>query len=183
MKHFLFLILISLAGGAQASACPAAPDHSAEISALIEATQAAEDEISARLIVNDMWALWADAPDDQAQTLLDEGMSRREAYDFAGALVALDALVEYCPDYAEGYNQRAFVHFLKQDYETALPDLERAVVLSPTHVAALTGQAMTLVALRRNAEAALVLRRALAMNPWLVERSLLPVIEASEDEL
>lgn len=150
---------------------------------LIIATQNAEDELSARLIVNDMWALWADAPDTHAQGLLDEGMSRREAYDFEGALAALDALVNYCPNYAEGYNQRAFVNFLRQEYGAALPDLERAVALSPKHVAALTGQAMTLIALERNAEAALVLRRALEMNPWLVERSLLPMLEATEDEL
>ncbi|MEQ8895726.1 MAG: tetratricopeptide repeat protein [Roseovarius sp.] len=163
--------------------CPPPPDHTDALTGLIERAQAAPDERSAKLISNRMWELWADAPDTRAQELLDEGMSRREAYDFKGAVVAFDALIAYCPDYAEGYNQRAFVNFIRQDYEGALPDLERALELSPRHIAAMTGQALTLAALDRKAEAALVLREALEMNPWLGERSLLPVLESEEQEL
>ena len=172
-----------LAGPAVAGTCPAPPDHSQALGALIDRVQAAPDQQSALLISNEMWALWADAPDAHAQDLLNEGMTRREVYDFDGALAAFNALVAYCPDYAEGYNQRAFVNFLRHDYPAALPDLERAVGLSPRHIAALTGQSMTLAAMGRNGEAALVLRRALEMNPWLTERSLLPVLEETEDEL
>ena len=179
----LLYLFVLAAGPALADTCAEAPDHSAALSGLIVAAQQAPDEMSARLISNDMWALWADAPDDHAQELLDEGMTRRSAYDFDGAVVALDALVTYCPDYAEGYNQRAFVRFLQQDFEAALPDLERAIALSPRHIAALAGQAMTLVALERNGEAAMVLRTALKMNPWLSERRLLPLLEAGEDQL
>lgn len=181
MKILIFLAFA--AGPAFAEICPDAPDHSEALKGLIAAVQEAPNEMSARLISNDMWMLWADAPDDHAQELLDEGMSRREAYDFEGAAKALDALVAYCPDYAEGYNQRAFVNFLRQDYAAALPDLERAVALSPLHIAALTGQALTLTALERNGEAALILREALKMNPWLSERRLLPLLEATEDQL
>ena len=47
----------------------------------------------------------------------------------------------------------------------------------------MTGQALTLAALDRKAEAALVLREALEMNPWLGERALLSVLEAEEEEL
>lgn len=177
------LALCLAAPVALAESCPEPPDHSEALTELIEAAQVAPDQRSARIISNEMWALWADAPDDYAQELLDEGMSRRESYDYEGANKAFDALVEYCPDYAEGYNQRAFINFLRQDYEAALPDLDRALELSPRHVAALTGQALTLAALDRKAEAALALRAALDMNPWLSERGLLPVLEAVEEEL
>lgn len=163
--------------------CPQPPDHADALTDLIDRVQAAPDERSAKIISNEMWEIWADAPDARAQELLDEGMVRREAYDFAGAVDAFDALIDYCPEYAEGYNQRAFVNFIRQDYEEALPDLERAVELSPRHIAALTGQALTLAALERKAEAALVLREALEMNPWLSERALLPVLEYEEEEI
>lgn len=172
-----------LAGVPVWAECPPPPDHADALTALIERVKDAPDERSAKIISNEMWEIWADAPDTRAQELLDEGMVRREAYDFAGAVDAFDALIDYCPEYAEGYNQRAFVNFIRQDYEEALPDLERAVALSPRHIAAMTGQALTLAALERKAEAALVLREALELNPWLSERALLPVLEYEEEEI
>lgn len=159
------------------------PDHSNDMTALIAAAQNAPDAGAARLIAPEFWAIWTDAPDDHAQELLDTGMERRRAFDFGSALAALDALIEYCPDYAEGYNQRAFVNFLQQDFSAALPDLDQAIALSPRHIAALSGRALTLTGLGRKAEAALSLRAALALNPWLSERSLLPALETGEEEL
>lgn len=174
-----------LAGAASAD-CPPAPDHSADISALLDRVQAAESERAAQLIGNQLWALWADAPDDEAQALLDRGMTRRSAFDFLGALADFDRLIAYCPDYAEGYNQRAFVHYLLRDFASALADLERALALSPDHVAAMSGQALSLYGLSRLAEARAVLEQALKLNPWLPERSLLVPggpLDAAEIEL
>ncbi|WP_043771920.1 tetratricopeptide repeat protein [Roseivivax isoporae] len=153
--------------------CPPPPDHAAALDALFARVQAAETEMAAREIANEMWAYWADAPDETAQDLLDRGMQARRAFDLLGALDAFDRLVSYCPDYAEGYNQRAFVNFLRQDYATALPDLDAALERAPRHVAALSGKALTLFGLGRDAEARIVLRRALALNPWLSERHML----------
>ncbi|MBY5987913.1 tetratricopeptide repeat protein [Roseovarius atlanticus] len=179
----LFLIACLLAGPVRAETCPDAPDHAEALSRLIEAAQAASDEAAGRALSDEMWALWAEAPDEKAQGLLDEAMARRESYDYDAAMAAAEALVDYCPEYAEGYNQRAFIHFLRQEFEAALPDLERTLELQPRHVAARTGQALTLHALGRSGEAALALRAALALNPWLGERHLLPVLEQGEEEL
>lgn len=181
MKHVLPFLMLSAPVWAQT--CPDAPDHTAALGQLIQDVKNAPDEMSARPISNEMWSYWADAPDQHAQELLDEGMGRRESYDFDGAMIAFNALVDYCPNYAEGYNQRAFVNFLRQNYQAALPDLERTIQLSPNHVAALAGQALTLSALERNGEAAVALRKALDLNPWLSERHLLPALEATEQEL
>ena len=142
MRLIALLVPLTLATAASAT-CPPAPDHADALDALIAEAQAAPDEAAARGISDEMWALWADAPDEAAQELLDEAMRRREVGDYAGARKAAGRLVAYCPDYAEGYNQRAFVNFLRGDYEAALPDLERAVALSPRHIAAMTGQALT----------------------------------------
>ncbi|MEM8775298.1 MAG: tetratricopeptide repeat protein [Pseudomonadota bacterium] len=179
----LTAIAILCAGPAFSNACPEPPDHNFALTKLIEDVRAAPTEFDGRQISGEMWKLWIDAPDQKAQELLDEGMSRRASADFDGAIKALDALVTYCPDYAEGYNQRAFVNFLREDYEAALPDLDRAINLSPRHVAAIAGQALTYAALGRNAEAATALRRALDLNPWLTERHMLPGLEKDAQDL
>lgn len=139
MKHAAFVLAIVtglIASAGLAQTCPAPPDHGPRIETLIMRFQDARSGSDARLVSDQLWALWTDAPDQQAQAMLDRGMTRRRSFDFPGALEDLDALVAYCPDYAEGYNQRAFVNYLRQDFATALRDLDRAIALSPSHIGA-----------------------------------------------
>lgn len=153
--------------------CPPVADHGARISEIISSLGVAGGRAEARILTQELWALWTDAPDATAQAMLNEGMARRNNYDFLGSRNVLDRLVEYCPAYAEGYNQRAFTYYLAQNFEAALADLDRALEIMPNHVAALSGKALTLIGLGRDAEAQDVLRAALALNPWLQERALL----------
>ncbi len=174
MKPVIFsLVLMVMARPALALDCPPPPDHTAALNALIEQIQVAPDETSARLLFNDLWQYWADAPDERAQEILDSGMRKRASWDLLGALEDFDRLITYCPHYAEGYNQRAFVNFLRRDFVAALPDLEQAIGLSPRHIAALSGRAITLIKLGKDATAQEALAAALALNPWLPERRLL----------
>lgn len=161
--------------------CPPVRDHSAELTRLIEGAQSARNEMGARGFSDQMWGLWLDAPNAKAQELLDKGMQQRRLADYEKALLSFDALVAYCPDFAEGYNQRAFVNFLSQDYEAALRDLDLAIDRAPRHIAALSGKALSLIGLKRDREAQVVLREALRLNPWLSERRFL--LETSEQEL
>lgn len=147
---------------------------------LYEALLVAPDETAARMITNQMWGYWDNAPDEASQAMLDEAMRARARFDFLHALDRLDTLVGYCPFYAEGYNQRAFVNFLREDFAAALPDLDRALELNPRHIGALSGKAVTLFALGREEEAQVALRAALAINPWLAERALLKPLPGEE---
>lgn len=179
MKYFAFLACFALPAAAET--CPAAPDHTVPVAELLLQVQKAEDETSAKIISNKLWEYYADAPDDAAQAILDRGMRKRAAWDLLGARDDFDALVEYCPDYAEGYNQRAFVNFLRSDFAAALPDLEKAISLSPQHVAAMSGRALVLVGLGRAEEAQEALAAALELNPWLPERALLKTADDGEE--
>lgn len=172
MKAIALLIaLFPLAVAAQ-DVCPAVADHEADKDALLQRLSTSRDQNAAQLVSGDLWRIWTDAPDARAQAMLDDGMARLRG-DYAGARDVLDDLVAYCPDYAEGWNQRAFAYFLMQDYAAALTDLDRALDLDPRHVAALSGRALTLMGLERDAEGQVTLREALRLNPWLAERSLL----------
>ena len=172
MRHLLFAVPLAFAAAAQAG-CPPAPDIAVAEGRILEQIRAAPNEMVARPLSRDLWALWAKAPNETAQEMLDAGMQAREYGDFRRALEKFDDLVEYYPDYAEGYNQRAFVNFLSGRFELALPDLDLAIARSPRHVAAIAGKALTLMQLGRDAEAQIVLREAVTLNPWLSERHLL----------
>lgn len=174
-------LTVAFATTAQAQECPVAPDRDAEIDALLAEVQAAPDRSAARRVSNRLWEVWIDAPDQRAQTMLDDGMARRASFDFAGAVAGFDLLVAYCPDYAEGWNQRAFVNFLREDFEAALPDLDRAIALEPRHVAAIAGRGMTLIQLGRIREGQDAIREALALNPWLDEARFLTLRPETTD--
>ncbi len=176
--RFLFPLLIF--PGVAFADCPPSPDVSADVDGILSELQAAPDERTARGKFSALWELWAMAPDEAAQALLDRGMQARASYNFIDALDAFDRLVDYCPEYAEGYNQRAFVNFLRQDFEPALVDLDEALARRPNHVAAMSGKALTLIGLGRTGEAELVLREALRLNPWLPERNLLPEFQGDK---
>ena len=156
-----------------ADECPDAPDHSIELSALFDEARSAPNEREARGLSEKMWALWLDAPDEAAQEVLDRGMQQRASYDYTGAHATFTTLIAYCPMYAEGYNQRAFVHFLTGNHDEALTDLEQALALSPNHVGAQSGRALTLMHQGKIPEARAQMLEALANNPWLSERALI----------
>lgn len=175
MRNVLASLLIGLtaAAGPALSDCPASPDITAALRSLFAEARAAPDYRTGQALSARMWDLWLQAPDEVAQEILDGGMRRRDAYDFLGAVREYDRLVAYCPAYAEGYNQRAYIHFLSERYPEALADLDIALGLQPDHVAAQSGRALTLLKLGRIDEARAQLLRAVENNPWLNEAALL----------
>ncbi|MEM8878949.1 MAG: tetratricopeptide repeat protein, partial [Pseudomonadota bacterium] len=173
MRLTIVAAIVTLTATPAFATCPpwdGQPERFAQLSAQIKE---APDQATGQALSQAMWNIWAKAPDDKAQELIVRGQSARESYDYDAAIDAFDALVAYCPDYAEGYNQRAFIYFLRQDFEPALADLELALERNPEHIAARAGLALTLLNMGRFETGQAVLREALEMNPWLPERGLL----------
>ncbi|HET7409459.1 MAG TPA: tetratricopeptide repeat protein, partial [Paracoccaceae bacterium] len=140
---------------------------------LFDALRAAPTEMRGREIADRIWRSWHRAPDATAQELLDTGARRIRHADYAEAERVLSELVAYCPDYPEGYNQRAFARFLAGDLDGALEDLDRTLDLAPRHFGALAGRGMVLLRQGRAELGQQALREAVAINPWITERHLL----------
>lgn len=166
------LILSAFAALAQ-PACPDPESVQDEMLRLISQANAAENAVDGQRVGAQMWEVWLRAPNDAAKATLDAGMRKREVFDFAGALADFDRLADYCPSYAEGFNQRAFVNYLQGNYDQALVDLDTALGLQPYHIAAQAGRALTLMNLGRIEEARAQMLIAVDNNPWLSEKALL----------
>lgn len=157
-----------------ADACPAIEPDMETRNQLHDNLRDAQTEAEGRLIGGELWRIWTTAPDERAQSLLDLGREQIRYGEYAQAEAVLSELIEYCPDYAEGWNQRAFAKFLRQDYENALQDISKALELEPRHFGALSGRAVTLINMGRIDIGHKALREALKLNPWLSERHMLP---------
>jgi tetratricopeptide (TPR) repeat protein len=155
--------------------CPAQDDAAlaAERAPLFRALKAAPNEMRGREIAGRIWRSWHQAPDARAQELLDAGLARIRYADYGDAERVLTELVAYCPDYPEGWNQRAFARFLAGDLDGALEDLDRTLELEPRHFGALSGRALTLLRQGRVEPGQKALRDAVEVNPWITERHLL----------
>ena len=171
----LALLLVLIWAPLTAAACPPPADaREARLELLIAALRNSEGPAQARSITDQIWALWFVAPDQKAQGLLDQGTKRLRWGDYGLSEKILTGLTEYCPGYAEGWNQRAFARFLKGDYEASLKDIERVLELEPRHFGALAGKVRVLLAQDRTDAARRALDAALKVHPWLAERQLLP---------
>ncbi len=169
-----YIVLVGLlASPVFAETCPDAPDHRVRLGEIVAELKLSRGTGEARVLSDQLWALWTDAPDAKAQRLLDSGMRQLAGGQLSRSYETLDQLVDYCPNYAEGYNQRAFASYLQQDFAAALIDLDRALEITPNHVAAMAGRGLTLMGLGRSEEAQVQLKAAVALNPWLNERALI----------
>ncbi len=95
---------------------------------------------------------------------MDRGRERLRIAGYEGAEAIFDDLVEYCPKYAEGWNQRAFVRYLRQNYDGSLEDIITVLTLEPRHFGALAGRATVLLGMGRRNIGNIALREALKIN-------------------
>lgn len=142
---------------------------------LFERLASASTEREGREVESAVWNFWLDqAPDSDLRALMDQGMDRVRVYDFEQAEKLYSQVIEAAPDYAEAYNQRAFVRFLREHYDSSLSDLEKTLELEPKHFGALAGLYHVLLRQNRTKAAFGAIQEAVTIHPWLKERHVLP---------
>lgn len=101
--------------------------------------------------------------------LMEQAARAIRAQELGKALDFLDGVVRTNPEFAEGWNRRATVHFMRGDYGRSLADIEQVLRLEPRHWGALSGLAIILASLERKQEAIVVMEKALEIHPHLEE--------------
>lgn len=147
---------------------------------LLTALAGAQSQAEADALSDRIWRIWLTAPDETAQEVLDAAMQRRQAYDFLGAIKELDRLVEFYPDYAEGWNQRATMRFLRGELDLSLADVAEVLAREPRHFGALSGKAVILFQQGNFPLAEIAIREALKVHPFLHERAILDTIPGTD---
>lgn len=166
----LIFNLFLLSGTATGDAETAAVKHKL-LTGLVEA----QSEPEGREAEGKVWQFWFNqAPTTEVREIFDAGQERLRAYDFEAAENYFDRVIEAAPEYAEGYNQRAFARFLRDNYTDSLSDLAMALELEPHHFGAMAGMYQILRIQNHTAAAMEMLRQAVIIHPWLKERGALP---------
>lgn len=134
---------------------------------LFERLQSGTASHNASFIEQEIWQIWMTGPEPAASEQLQAARAAVAAGHYAAAEETLNTLVEGQPNFAEAWNQRALLRFLREDYASSLLDIERTLALEPRHFGALAGQGQCLLHLNKPEAALAAFEAALAVHPWL----------------
>ena len=142
-------------------------DRTRGLDFLFGALKVAPDEASAKHVEARIWAMWMQTPSDTAALLMLRAKAAVDAQKPDVALKLLDAVVKLRPDYVEGWNRRATLYYLKNDYAHSLEDIREVLIREPRHFGALAGLGMIMQDIGDEKRALEAFRKALAVNPHL----------------
>jgi Flp pilus assembly protein TadD len=136
-----------------------------------------DDENEADAISRQIWLAWFSPNDIKLSTRMSVATNLLGEGDPEGSLVELNHVVEEYPGYAEGWNQRATLHFRFGNYEESLADIEKVLAIEPRHYGAMAGRVLIYLQQDRRLDALRQMREALLIHPYLNERRLFPELE------
>jgi tetratricopeptide (TPR) repeat protein len=167
-------LLVALLLAAPGPIFAAGYTDTAALDELFSELKAAPNAAEADTIVQEIWKLWF-APDnvDLADRMLRASASMNNS-DYPGALSLLTGVVTDFPDYAEGWNQRATLYYIMGDFDASLADIDKVLALEPRHFGALSGRVLIYLKQGKRDEALKDMMAALAIDPYLSEKSLFP---------
>lgn len=92
-----------------------------------------------------IWEIWLQHANADVQQLMLVGTARMNAQRYAEAMVVFNRLTESFPDYAEGWNKRATLHYVLGNLDASVSDIEKTLELEPRHFGALSGLGMVFI--------------------------------------
>ena len=138
-----------------------------KLDTLFDALKIAPDDDSAKAIEERIWAVWVVSGSDTCNLLMGRVKAATDGKDFDLAIKLLNAVIALKPDYAEAWNRRATVYYLKQDYGRAVADIAEVLKREPRHFGALSGLGMILQDIGDDKHALEAYRKALEIDPRL----------------
>ncbi len=156
---FLIIFLTLLPGNSFADqADPRLPD-------LFDELKSAADAGEAAVVEQQIWEIWHTAPNEELQQLMRQGMDAMNNSDLAQARSVFDEMIKLAPDYAEGWNKRATVHYLMQNLPASLADIAETLKREPRHFGAIAGRGLVHIRGNQLAKAAEAFEDVLTISP------------------
>ncbi len=149
LRLALVLLLVGFAVAAPAVAGPREDQLDKMFGRLAET----RSETEASALTQAIWILWTTSDDSNVNDMMRRGIRLMGARSYADALEIFDRMVKYAPEFAEGWNKRATVHYMMGNFAESVADIQKTLALEPRHFGALSGLGMINVELDRDGDA------------------------------
>lgn len=157
--RFAIVIMMLNAGSARG-------DHlDLRLPPLFEKLRATQSPSEASMIEWMIREIWLEVDNPSTQKLLERAMNAMEARDMYLASSQLDQIVNEAPEFAEGWNKRATIHFIAGDFEASMADIQQTLALEPRHFEAMVKLGLICMQLDDPAAALRSFEAALAVHP------------------
>ena len=159
--------------GTSAEATPAATGQSSQspgqsrVDTLFAELKRERNEKAAERIAGRIWEEWGRSGSASIDLMMGWSKMAMDARKFDVALDFLDQVVTIRPAYAEGWNRRATVHFMMNNYAKSMADINRTLHLEPRHFGALSGMGQIMRKTGRDDLALEAWRRVLDVYPMM----------------
>ncbi len=140
-------------------------EKSVRLDALFVRLKGETDADAAKLIAEEIWALWLESGSASVNMLLLRGTDFEKRGEIKKARRMYDHVTTLMPDYAEGWARSARLAIAEENYDRALTDSAQALILEPREFYALWTMGSVLEKLGRMDQAYEVYREALALYP------------------
>ena len=143
------------------------PTRAERIDKLFSQLKRERNENAATRIASRIQGEWSRSESAVVDLMMKWSQDAIEKKKFDVALDFLDQVTTLSPNYAEGWNRRATVHFMMMNFGKSMADIDRTLRLEPRHFGALSGLAQIMKD-QGNEELALdAYERVLAIYPML----------------
>ena len=114
-----------------------------------------------------LWEVWSRSGDAEVDALFANGVQEMSEGRWKEAAATFTTIIRRKPEFAEGWNKRATVHYLMGDYTKSLADCDEVMRRNPFHYGALSGYGMIYGQLDDPQRALEFYEQALGVNPNL----------------
>lgn len=143
------------------------PTALATLDSLFARLAKAQDSVEAKGIGEQIQRLWEKSGSDSADLLMNRVNLAMRMRNLDLALDLLDSIVVLEPQWAEGWNRRATVHFLRDDFDGSMRDIRQTLALEPRHFGAIAGMSLIFQAVGDKKRALKAARAATNIYPFL----------------
>ena len=115
-----------------------------------------------------LWRSWCRSGDAEIDRIFRSGVDAMQRDELEEAENLFGSVIEAMPGFAEGWNRRATVRYLRQNFIASITDCQQTLELNRNHFGAASGQGLCHLSLSEYREAAICFRRALEIHPHLI---------------